>query len=203
MATATASPFKSKANNSDGGNFEQPPAGLHPVVLIGLIDLGTHRSTFQNDKGEFPLIRQTFYIWELTAEHDSNGDTFMVAQAYNCSFHKKSGGRQMIEGWLGKQFSDDEEFDPATLLGREGMANIVHSKAKSDGSGFAKLDTICPPMKNLTVPRPIRPTVLFHISQLHSSKDPIPVPDWIPKVFGKDVVSEIKSSEEYAALPAF
>lgn len=202
-ATATASPFAIKANNSEGYSSEQPPAGLHPCVLVALIDLGTHVSTFQNDKGERPMIRQYFYVWELTGEHDSEGNTFLASQAYNSSFHKKSGGRQMIESWLGRSFADEEEFDPATLIGREGLANIVYGVAKGDGKGFAKLDSICPPIRNLTVPKPTRPFVLFHISQLQSTTDPIPVPEWIPRAFGKVVIAEIKSSEEYKALPSF
>ena len=79
------------------------------------------------------------------------------------------------------------------------MANIIHDKAK-DGSPYAKMKSISPPMKNLTVPKPNRPFITFHLSSLKSTLDPIPVPDWIPPVFGKKVLAEIKSSEEYGRL---
>jgi hypothetical protein len=44
---------------------------------------------------------------------------------------------------------------------------------------------------------------MFHLSQMTGDKDPIPIPDWVPRVYGRPIVDEIKSSNEFKALSPF
>src|SRR4051812_15651725 len=124
MSTDTAtvpSPWTAKANNSEGGDFELPPGGMYPAVLVSLIDLGTHERTFN---GQTTEARKLFFVWELTGEFDSKGQPFIVAQDYTWSLHKKAKLRAMIEEWRGKGMSDEEEFDLISLLGKPCMLTL-------------------------------------------------------------------------------
>ena len=53
--------FKMKSSSGEGGQFEIPPAGNHPAVLVGIIDLGTRPSTFQ---GKTTDRREVYLVWE-------------------------------------------------------------------------------------------------------------------------------------------
>jgi hypothetical protein len=203
-APTSPSPFSKKADNSESGSYEQPPVGLHPAVLIGLIDLGTHRSDMPNDKGEFPEVRKFFYIWELSAEKNKDGDSFLVGNSYTDSLHKKSAQRAMVEGWLGRSLGDSEEFDPLSLVGRECLINLASDTTKG-GKEIVKIKAISPPMKGMTVPPATWvPPIVFHLSQIHSSKDLPSFPDDdLPRVFGVKILDVIRKSKEFQALAPF
>jgi hypothetical protein len=200
MSTATASPFAKKADDTESGNYEQPPPGLHPCVLVGLIDLGTQKSDMMNDRGEYPELRKFFYVWELTKKFDNSGQNFLVGNSYTDSMHKKSGQRALVEGWLGRTFKDGEEFDPASLIGQKGLCNLVSGFTKK-GKAIVKLDGINPIIEGLVIDDASHPAILFHISQLKSKDQAIPIPDWVPRDFGIKLIDKIRKSPEWLALP--
>ena len=194
-----ASAFATKATSNEGGNFELPPGGSYPAVLIGLVDLGTHTDTFNNEAKD---SRKIMFVWELTSEHQENGETFVVGQAYTWSLNKKAKLRPMIEGWTGKVLSDSEEFDPLTLMGRTCVVNLTEGETGA-GKKFVNVTSVTPPMKGLTVPPSTREQFVFHLSMINSALDPLPIPEWCPRVYGTEVVAKIKASHEFQKLPNF
>jgi hypothetical protein len=200
MSTGTATPsFKTRANNGDGGDFELPPSGTHPAVMVGLIDLGTTENTYNGKTSDRHKI---LLVWELTAEADSKGQNFIVAQDYTWSLNKKAALRPIVEGFRGKALADDEEYDLALMLGKPCMINVTEG-VSGGGKKFAEIAGCSPPMRGLTVPPATRDVVFFHIGALTSTKDDLEIPDWVPPLYGRKVVDDIKKSKEYAALSPF
>src|SRR5262245_56875671 len=97
----SASPFKRKATNTSNEDFELPPAGLHPAVLIGLVDLGTNTEEYNNKEYE---KHELFVAWELVGTKNNGDEPFVVGQDYNESLGKKSNWRKLLEGWRGRPF---------------------------------------------------------------------------------------------------
>lgn len=200
MSTGTAIPsFKTTAKNSEGGDWEMPPAGAHPAILVGLIDLGTTENTYQGKTSDRHKI---LLVWELTNESDSKGVNFLVAQDYTWSLGKKAALRPIVEGFRGKALADQEEFDPAVMLGQPSMINLTEG-VSGNGKRFMEVAAVSPPMKGLTVAPATREITVFHLGSIHSTKDDLDIPGWIPLLYGRTVTDDIKKSKEYEALPAF
>jgi hypothetical protein len=198
MSTAT-SPFKMSASNSEGGNFELPQSGMYPAVLVGIIDLGTTTKTFGADSYE----RHGIYLcWELTAEFDSKGQPFIVAKDYTWSLNKKAKLRAIVEPFIGRTLADGEEYDLLELLGKPCMLSLTEGTSGS-GKKYVDVSSVGKPPKGMTVPPHSKELCGFAIAMLSSNKDDTNIPSWVPPLYGKDVVDEIKRSREFGNLPAF
>lgn len=200
MSTATASPFAKSADNTDynnGEGFERPPSGLHPAVLVSLIDLGTHEFFYQGKKSE---NRKIFLTWELTAEHMLDGTTFLISADYTWSLGKSANFRHMLEAWSGRAFSDKEEFDPLKLLGLPCVVTVSEGLS-AKGKKFTEIVGVANPMKGQTLPPATRKTFAWHMSMITCQDDPIELPDWTPRIYGRLVIDDIKGSKEWLALP--
>ena len=199
MSTGTIIDFKTKATSGDGGDFELPPAGTHPAMLIGLIDLGTHESNYGGKKTDRHKI---LFIWELTAEANSQGQNFLIMQDYTWSLNAKAGLRKIVEGFRGKSLADNEEYDLAEMLGKPSMINISEGLS-GNGKKFMEVVSVSPPMRGLTVPPATREIYAFVFGLINSTLDAIEIPAWVPKLYGRNVIDDIKASKEYAKLPNF
>jgi hypothetical protein len=199
MSTGTIPDFRTKANNSDGGDFELPPAGVHPGILIGLVDLGTHSSTYNNEKKDRHKI---LLAWELTAEADSKGQNFLIIQDYTWSLHKKAGLRALVDGFRGKALGDNEEYDLAEMLGKPCMISLSEG-VSGGGKRFMEVTSLSPPMRGLTVPPASHDIYAFLLGMINSTLDPIDIPAWMPRLYGRNVIDDIRASQEYAKLPNF
>ncbi len=179
--------FHQKASTAQ--EFDLAPAGSHAACLIALIDLGTHTETFQ---GSDPRdLRKLFFLWEIDHTSESgNGGRAVIGREYNVSFGSKSGMRLMVEGWRGKKFNDDEEFDIVKLLGKPCLLTITHD-AKGDKT-FAKISSIGPMPKGMAAIKPSRPLIQF---DLDSGKE-FPDADYLPWTFGQKLVDKFNASHE-------
>ena len=200
MSTDVATPsFRTKSSNNEGGDFELPPSGTHPAVMVGLIDLGTTENTYNGKTSDRHKI---LLVWELTAEADSKGVNFIVAQDYTWSLGKKAALRPLVEGFRGKAMADEEEFDLALMLGKPCMV-VVTEGISGNGKKFAEVASLSPPMRGLTVPPATREPFIFHLGQLSSTKDDLEIPDWVPPLYGRKVADDIRKSQEYGKLSPF
>jgi hypothetical protein len=193
------SPFARKANNQETGDFELPPAGLHPAYCVGLIDLGTHENEYHGEKK--PDKRVLFIAWELAGTETNGGGPFVVGQEYTDSLGKKANWRKMIEGWRGKPFQPDELFDPINLLGVKCVVNLSIGMTK-DEKQFSDVTSVSMPMKGQAFPEIHHTPYFWHFAVWEdATKDP-DIPDWMPRVYGKTLLSKIKQAKEWLALEA-
>lgn len=197
MSTALPS-FAMRATSGDM-DFELPPPGIHPAVLVGLIDLGTHESNFG---GQIKDRHKILLVWELVNECDSQGQNFIASQDYTWSLNVKAGLRRVVEGFLGKSITDGSEFDLMTLLGAPCMVSLTEGQS-GNGRRFIEVTSLSPPMRGLAIGPPTRELFAFHLGALSSSRDELKIPDWVPRLYGRVVAEDIKASKEFRSLPAF
>ena len=183
--------FKMKSSSGEGGQFEIPPAGNHPAVLVGIIDLGTRPSTFQ---GKTTDRREVYLVWELTAEKKAGGSTnHTIARAYTLSLNAKANLAKLIGQWRGKALAEGEEFDLLRLLGKPCLLNVTH-KPSGDRT-FAEVGGASPAPKGLTVP----PATIKPVSWDVEDGTDVPDLEWVPFFYGHSAKDEIEQSYEYKA----
>jgi hypothetical protein len=188
--------FQGKATNSGGdGQFEIPPAGSNPAVLVAIIDLGTHQEEM-NFEGEvkYKDTRKCFVVWELTSEKMTGmkDRNHVIGKEYTLSYHAKAGLRKMLESMRGSSYAEGAEINIAKALGGKCLLNIVHNQSKTSDKTYAKVDNVSPVVKGLTVAPPQNTPFLWEID----GKEPPPDYDWLPRIFGKEVSAKIAESHE-------
>lgn len=199
MSTAAAVSFRMSASSGEGGDFELPPAGSHPAILIGVVDLGTKDNTYN---GKTSKRHKILLCWELTAEADSKGQNFIVAQDYTWSLNSKAQLRTIVEGFRGRALADNEEFDVADMLSQPCMISISEGISAS-GKKYVEVGGVSKPPRGLAVPPAMNDTFVFHWGAVSSTKDDFGIPAWMPRLYGRNVADDLKTTDEYGNLPAF
>lgn len=174
---------------SGGGGREVPPAGSHPAVLVAIVDLGTHTETYKDQAAK--SIRKVLLCWELTDEKvaGKKDENHLVCKDFSLTFGTKSGLRKIVEGWRGKAFAEGEDFDLGKLLGKECMLTISIGTS-SKGNEYAKIESVSPKPKGMTVPPAQRKPLLFEVGQDTAQLE------WIPYLYGEAVATVIGRSHE-------
>ena len=188
----TPKPSKKGPKPPDKGNgeyHEQPPAGNHPAVLIGLIDLGTHEESFQGQKPT--KKRKVMLVWELTTEKMSGmkDANHVIANRYTFSMHPKAGLRKVLESWRGKKYGDDEQVDVSAVLGKPCLLSVTHSTAGD--RLYANVAGVQSVPKAMAVPAAQRTPVSWLVGGALSD-----LPDWLPYIYGEPVIDVVKRCRE-------
>lgn len=179
--------FNYKAS-AGGGDYEQPPAGNHPAVLVALIDMGTQRNDYQ---GKVRWDRKVLLAWELTTKKQANGKNFVVVRDYTCEkLTSKSKLRILLEGWRGRQYRDDEEVNLEAILGKPCLLGLVAGKS-STGKDITKLESASQIPDGMTKPVPTCPLFTWEVGG-----DVALIPNWIPFLYGEDVKEVIARCNE-------
>lgn len=152
---------------AEGGNFETTPAGTFVARCYRFIDLGSHDQTFQGEnKGLKRLVMVGFELpTELMTTGEYAGKPFTIHKRYTWSTHEKANMRKDLESWRGKKFNDSDfgpgGFDVRNLLGVPCTLSIAHSD--KDGSTYANITGIGPPMRGIALPEQINPQVFLSL----------------------------------------
>ncbi len=178
---------------TSNADFETPPAGNLPAVLVGIIDLGTHEHPgFQGGPPE--TKRTVLLVWELVEELKADSKMrHTIGRSYTLSFAKKAGLRILLEKWRGRDYMPGDDIDISKVLGMSCLLSVTHT-SKGDNT-YARVDGIAPVVKGMTVPAPQNRPLLWEID----SGQPIPEADWIPYVFGESVKDLVERSDEWKA----
>jgi hypothetical protein len=197
--TAKASPWTIEATSGSGEDYELPPPGVHPAVCIGLIDLGTHNAVYQDKPTE---RHKVLILWELVAEKKADGDAFCVHKDFTWSLHAKADLRKFVEAWQAHSIQDGERFDLLSLVKQKCMVSLTEGKS-AKGHRFVEVASCSLPMRGLNVPEPMYPDVIYSLAEIHDCLTDPPIPEFVPPLYGKKIVDEIKASKEWARLPSF
>lgn len=188
-----ANPFAMKARaKTEGSDYTPPPAGSHPAALVAVVDLGTHTDVYN---GEAKTARQIYLVWELLGEQREDGQNHLIGQRYTLSSHSKASFRLMLEGWRGRGFADNEDFNfPEGWVGKNCLANVTH-ETSSGGKEYAKLKAIAPlpKMMEKSCPKPSYPVICWSFA----SDDELPDVSHLPYVFGVPVKDKVEASKEW------
>jgi hypothetical protein len=163
-------------DQSSSGDYDKsiPSANNHPARFIGLVDLGHHDNTYNNQTS---VLRTIMYLWEIMDEERPNGDPFVMDQEYTWmpKMGKKSGLRKMLEGWQGQAFPEGYKPNLAKVVGQPCLLNIGHAASRS-GNQFARILGISRPMAGQQIPDPTLPPIVWDL--VDHGLDLSGWPDW-------------------------
>ncbi len=123
--------------SGNGGTFQQPQPGTMRAICTRIIDLGTQETTWQ---GKPKKARKVMLAFELD-QPMADGRPFLQASRFTASIHEKSALGQLLEGWRGKAFSDEERdgFDLQGVLGKTCLLSLVQEGEYVNIKSAAKL----------------------------------------------------------------
>ena len=145
------------------------PTGLQKVRCIHVIDMGTQENNYKGSKYSDHQVKLTFELSEtLHVFREENGEEPFCVSPFPFSSNlgsKKT--KAFFEGWLGREFTDEEKkngFDFASMLGKAGMANIIHSAKKSDPSSKNDaIGSLSPMIKGSKMVKAVNPFICYSI----------------------------------------
>lgn len=138
-----------KVSAKGGGDFEQPPVGMHIARCVKIVDLGTQETTFQ---GKLKHVRKVLLGFELLGEQRmADGRPFLALQRYTASLSDRAMLRKDLESWRGRPFTAQEleSFDLSAILGRPCMVNLV----MSEDNKYANIKAITPLPAGIVAPK--------------------------------------------------
>jgi hypothetical protein len=188
--------------SSSSSSFIIVPAGSYVARCYRIIDLGTQQTEYL---GQIKHLRKVMFGWELHGEDGEGnplvtekGDPMAIFKNYTLSLNEKANLRLDLQGWRGKQFTDEESqrFDISAVLGAWCMLNVVHRPGKDGNKIFANVASISPiptQVKKFGLPEGINSLQMFRLAE----------PDMeLFETFSKGLKEKIESSPEWRALKA-
>lgn len=171
-----------------GGAATKAPPGMHPAVLVALIDLGTQNEPYQGKPRWVPRIAMG---WELVEEPPQGTPPLPVVavRMVTVSMDEKANLRLMIESRMGRQLDKPDEYDITQELGKPSLLNVVQ-----DGE-YTKVATVGQVPRGMTVKPPSVIPFMWRIDQWDDKTPPV-IPAWMPWLMGMSPVEKIRLSRE-------
>ncbi len=169
------------------------PEGTHIARVIGLIYIGTVKTSWKGEEKEMSKVRIT---WELPTETFSfkEGELekpFVVSKEYTFSMGKKSNLRPVVEGILGANLTDDEAyaFDLDEILGKPSLLSLTH--IDGENGKFVAINSTAKLVKGMECPPQVNETKVLSYEK------------WNEEYFNSlpsFIKEKIVSSKEYNAM---
>lgn len=163
------------------------PAGMHPALLYGIIDMGTHTDTFEGQTSNRHKIK---LMWELDTDPKmSDGRPFAISKDYTITagkwgpyIAKTSGLFALLKGWMGWDEKMIRLGNLGQCMGKPCLIQIGHKQGKKDTTKtYAEILNITPLMKGMVPPEPVNKQVVFELGK--SLNEPgegfDELPEWI------------------------
>jgi hypothetical protein len=132
------------APEGGGASFELPTEGVTRGVCADVIDLGV-RPGFENKP-----THKVALVFQVD-QTGKDGKPIQVQQWFTLSMNEKSNLRKFLSAWRGKQFELGEagKFDLLTLVGKNALLTLVHSKPNAQGKVYGNIQSVSPLMKGM------------------------------------------------------
>jgi len=186
--------------SSSSSSFITVPAGSHIARCYRIVDLGTQQTEYL---GQIKHLRKVMFGWELHGEDNEGnplvtekGEPMAIFKNYTLSLNEKANLRLDLQGWRGKQFTDEESqrFDIANVLGAWCMLSVIHRPGKDGKKIFANVASISPvpaQVKKFGLPEGVNKLQMFRLAD----------PDMeLYETFSKGLKEKIEASPEWRAL---
>jgi hypothetical protein len=176
----------------EGKDWVLPPVGPTLGICYQIIDLGTHKTTWEGQEKSQQKIRLT---WELPSRLMEDGRPFVISREYTLSMAANANLRADVEAWLGVAMEDGEawEFDIADMAGVAATISVVHNKSKDGTKTYANVGAIMPVMEGMPVPELVNDMTVFNLD--HFTQEAF---DKLPEFIQK----KIKESQEWPNILA-
>lgn len=180
--------FSARAK-SGGGPANMDP-GSHPAVCVAVIDLGSHWVRYEDQKPK--LKRQILLTFEIPKSAANPDGLQVLHKQYSVNLHEKAALRLDIENWLSITMKEGDDFDFTKLLGKGCLCLVKLSDEK-----WPKVESIAGLPRAVKTPKPVKTPFTWDLSQ-YNPKKRIPIPDWMPNLYGDSVEDKILASTEIA-----
>lgn len=193
------------------GSFEQPPAGTHDAVVVGLIELGTHPTPFKNKDGSQQTRRIVMLAWELVDEEMSGykGRNWVVGKDFTFSLNEDANLRKFLLNMRGEDVDEDGfEFDE--LRGFKCLLTITTEAGKTNPEKkYNNVTGASKPGKKAQIDNPQHKPFFWELPDPGTPKAQIEQAmasligasvDWLPRFYGKNLSEVVMRSEEWISL---
>jgi len=169
---------------------ELMPAATYRAVCYSVVDLGTHfNAAF--DKNQH-IVRIQWEIPDIRIKYEKDGKEKegprVVGKDYTFSMHEKATLYQHVNSLTGKA-SEDFEFE--TLIGMNGLLNIIHKPNKAGTRMYENISSIISLPMGTQTSTPENPEIFYSIAD-HGKAIPSTVYKWM--------VEKIESSNEFKMM---
>jgi hypothetical protein len=161
--------------------------------------LGTSTQVYNGDKKD---VHKLLFCFELVGEADSKGSPFIVTADFNWSLNVKARLRAFLEGWRGKPYPDGEAVNVMEYLGMPCMLGLSEGQSNS-GKKFVEVSSASPLVKGMQLGKPTRELFAWTFNQHDDARKDPPIPAWVPFLYGRKVVDDIKASHEWSKVMPF
>lgn len=171
--------------------YENVPAGSHPFRCFGVIDFGTQEREYQGEHYSQPEVN---FLFEFPTELMADGRPFtMKAGGFNFSAKLTSKSKLMrfFKAWLPNE-KIDVDYNFKELIGKTGVANVVHDSNPDGSKVYANIASVMPLMKGMEVPAAVNTPIYVSLDDDWSQADFDRL-----SVYFQDI---IKQSPEYNAI---
>jgi hypothetical protein len=170
-----------------GQDFEPLDAGTYAAVCVGVIDIGTHTTTWE---GKAITRDQLILMFDLPTETiEINGEQKprCLSLTLTKSMSDKSNMRKHLRSWRGRDFTEIELEDFALLKLLGAPANVGVVQTKKEGKTYANISTIGKAMKG-TEQKATR-KIYFDLADPDTYGAIEALPDWIVTLINKSAES--------------
>ena len=171
-----------------GKKFDPAPPGTHAAICYAVVDLGTQIGEYLGVPTE---RHQVWIAWEFprlifeTEEGEPKPKT--ISRFLTVSLGDKSNMKPLLEGWRGREFTEEEKegFDIQNILEKACLINVIHDK-----DGNAKMNAIMPPDEDA------KAFMMNHDRTYFSFEDGGSIPDVVPDGIKKIIMKSVEWNEQ-------
>jgi len=193
-------PFNPTATNK--GGFEMCPAGNHPGILLGLIDLGTHYESYKGQQES--KKRRILFVFEVLAEVDGDDKRFWLGRDFSMPLDNRTGEpfigqqsklRAFMKDWRGKDYGDGEPVDIMAAHGQGCLVNVIHQP--SGEKTYARVQSFSRLPRGMKAIRPTHDTVMYCADSDDEAPGQSDEEEWLPRVYGEKIHEVLERSLEW------
>lgn len=177
--------------SNGGGDYEKPPAGNHPAVLVAVVDMGHQwQEPFKGDpKSKGSWQHRAFFVWELVTKKQSGSNrNHVIGLDLTLSLNEKAKLRKWIEARLGRPIREGENYDVVAELGQPCLLNVVEK------NGYPKIEGVSAVPDGLPVPPAQNKPLAWNVAAAQAGK--IDLPAWLPYHYGQPIGDVVKRCQE-------
>ncbi len=181
-----------------GGTFEKCPEGNHVARCYQVVDLGMQATPW----GAKHKVRVAFELPnELMTEGENEGKPFSVSKNYTISLSEKANLRKDLEGWRGRQFTEEElkGFDVKNVLGHPSMVQVIHNT--NGERTYANIASISSIPKGMSAPDAVN-DLLYFDNDSATKEEFEALPEWMQKKINRTGEVDMSTQAPPAGHPA-
>lgn len=200
--------MKPRNTGSSNSNTDRTPvpSGTHFSRIVSVVFAGAIEGYYQGKKTDArdKLIISYELCHKMRKGKDDIDIPFVISKEYAFFYGGTAHLRKDIEALLERQMTEaehkDNEFEPASLLGKAASITVIHNVSAKNGKTYVNAKTVAavPETYRDGLPQPVRPLVNFDITKFTDLQTLLNDP--VYKELNKFLKGKVNSSIDYKTL---